>query len=59
MALLTPFLWANDLAEGRLAAPFAQVSTGSYGYWLVYPPEQRAVPKIKRFRDWLTAALAE
>ena len=57
--LLTPFLWKNDLADGRLVQPFAQVSTQGFGYWLVVPRERRAVPKIKRFREWLLAAVAE
>jgi LysR family transcriptional regulator, glycine cleavage system transcriptional activator len=58
-ALLTPFLWASDVAEGRLVAPFAQVSKGSYGYWLVYPTERRTVPKIRRFRDWIINTFSE
>jgi LysR family glycine cleavage system transcriptional activator len=53
VAMLTPFLWRNDLADGRLVRISDQVSTRGYGYWLVYPEERRAVPKIKRFREWL------
>ncbi len=56
--LLTPFLWKNDLADGRLVQPFAQVSTRGFGYWLVVPKERRSVPKIKRFREWLLVAVA-
>ncbi len=55
MAMLTPFFWRNDLAEGRLVRPFAQVSTRGWGYWLVYPAHRRNAPKIKRFREWLLA----
>lgn len=55
MAMLTPFFWRNDLAEGRLVRPFRQLSTRGWGYWLVYPEHRRNVPKIKRFRDWLLA----
>lgn len=57
VALLTPFLWRQDLRSGRLVQPFAQTSTAGYAYWLVWPPERRTVPKIKRFREWLTAEL--
>jgi len=57
--LLTPFLWKNDLADGRLVQPFAQVSTRGFGYWLVVPKERRSVPKIKRFREWLLKAVAQ
>lgn len=53
VALLTPFLWRNDLAEGRLVRLSDLVSTRGYAYWLVYPEERRTVPKIKRFREWL------
>ncbi len=53
VAMLTPFLWRNDIAEGRLVRLSDQLSTRGYGYWLVYPEERRAVPKIKRFREWL------
>jgi len=54
-ALLTPILWKGDVAAGRLCAPFPErISTRGWAYWLVYPSERRMVPKVKRFRDWLT-----
>lgn len=53
-ALLTPFLWAGDLAAGRLVMPFPErISNRGWAYWLVAPPERRKVPKVKRFREWL------
>ena len=55
MAMLTPFFWRNDIAEGRLVRPFRQLSSRGWGYWLVYAEHRRQVPKIKRFRDWLLA----
>jgi LysR family glycine cleavage system transcriptional activator len=59
-ALLTPFLWQGDVAAGRLAIPFPdRVSTRGWAYWLVFPPERRMVPKIKRFRDWLLAEMKQ
>ena len=58
MAMLTPFFWRNDLAEGRLVRPFRQLSTRGWGYWLVAAEHRRNVPKIKRFRDWLLAEVA-
>ncbi|MGN6279277.1 MAG: LysR substrate-binding domain-containing protein [Sphingomonas sp.] len=58
VAMLTPFFWRHDLAEGRLVRPFEQVSTRGYAYWLVYPDHRRTVPKIKRFREWLRAEVA-
>ena len=53
VAMLTPFFWRNDLAEGRLVRPFEQVSTRGYAYWFVAPVGRRNIPKIKRFREWL------
>lgn len=58
VAMLTPFFWRNDLAEGRLVRLFDQVSTRGYGYWFVSPEHRRSVPKIKRFREWLLAEIA-
>ena len=59
VAMLTPFFWRNDLADGRLVRPFAQVSTRGYAYWLVYPDHRRNVLKVSRFRDWLLAEVAK
>ena len=57
-ALLTPFLWAGDLAAGRLVMPFPdRVSNRGWAYWLVAPPERRKVPKVKRFREWLVGEM--
>jgi LysR family glycine cleavage system transcriptional activator len=53
IAMLTPFFWRNDLAEGKLVQPFDQVSTRGFAYWLAYPETRRNVPKIKRFREWM------
>ncbi|MES2121137.1 MAG: LysR substrate-binding domain-containing protein [Pseudomonadota bacterium] len=58
-AVLTPLLWKGDVAAGRLVAPFPdRVSARGWAYWLVYPKERRMVPKVKRFREWLTAEMA-
>jgi len=59
IAMLTPFLWRNDLAQGRLVCLSDQLSTRGYGYWLVYPEERRSVAKIKRFREWLLREISE
>jgi LysR family glycine cleavage system transcriptional activator len=58
-ALLTPFLWTGDVAAGRLTIPFPErVSSRGWAYWLVYPSERRMVPKVKRFREWLTEEMS-
>ena len=51
--MLTPFFWRWDLTQGRLVRPFAHVSSRGWAYWLVCPEHRRAVPKIKRFCEWL------
>ena len=53
IAMLTPYFWRNDIAEGRLVQLFDRVATRGYGYWLVYPDYRSKVRKIRRFRDWL------
>jgi LysR family glycine cleavage system transcriptional activator len=58
-ALLTPFLWRGDVSAKRLVQPFDLTSTAGYAYWLAYPPERRMVPKVKRFREWLLAAIRQ
>jgi LysR family glycine cleavage system transcriptional activator len=57
VAMLTPFFWRVDLAQGRLVRLFDQLSSRGFGYWLVYPTHRRNVPKIKRFRQWLLAEI--
>jgi LysR family glycine cleavage system transcriptional activator len=53
VAMLTPFFWRNDIADGRLVRLSGQISTRGYAYWLVAPEHRRMAPKIKRFREWL------
>ena len=59
VAMLTPFFWRNDIADGRLVRLFDQLSSRGFGYWLVVPEHRSNVPKIKRFRDWLRHEIAE
>jgi len=57
-ALLTPLLWKGDVSAGRLKILFPdRVSSRGWAYWLVFPPERRTVPKIKRFREWLVGEM--
>ena len=57
--LLTPAFWRNDMADGRLVQPFALTASAGFRYWLVTAPERRSVPKVKRFREWITAKVAD
>jgi LysR family transcriptional regulator, glycine cleavage system transcriptional activator len=57
VAILTPFFWRAELAEGRLVRPFGLAATRGYAYWFVVSEARRNVPKIKRFREWLRAEI--
>ena len=59
VALLTPFFWRADLAEGRLVRLFDTLASEGRSYYLVAPEHRRGVAKIKRFRDWLLAEIAQ
>jgi LysR family glycine cleavage system transcriptional activator len=43
----------DDIAAGRLVAPFDVVLPAQAGYYVVAPEETADAPKIARFRDWL------
>jgi LysR family glycine cleavage system transcriptional activator len=55
VAILTPELWAGEVAAGRLVQPFPAVADAGRSYWLVYPAARRGSRKIRAFRDWLLA----
>lgn len=59
VAILTPFFWRMDIADGRLVPLFEQTSTLGHAYWIVCQQHRRSVPKIKRFRDWLLTWTAD
>lgn len=59
VALLNHIYFAEDLASGRLVAPFNHHCSDEIGIWLVYPHSRRNTPKIKAFRDWILAAVAD
>lgn len=44
---------ADDLATGRLMAPFGLRLATGFAYWLCYPPASAARPKIKAFCEWV------
>ena len=55
VALLTPLFWRDELADGRLVRPLADVLDGGGTYWLLYPKARADWPKLKRFSKWLRA----
>lgn len=59
VALACPFFFTADLAAGRLVLPFDIVAHYGEGYWLAYRADRARSPKIRAFRDWLLACVAE
>ncbi|WP_319025405.1 LysR substrate-binding domain-containing protein [Rhizobium terrae] len=58
VAMLSPFLFRDDLASGRLVQPFDLCVGDGKTYWLCYPQARRNAAKIKAFAGWIEAALA-
>jgi DNA-binding transcriptional LysR family regulator len=52
-------LFTDMLAQGRLFQPFDLVVPSGKAYWLVTPEAAADRPKIKAFRDWMLAEVAE
>jgi LysR family glycine cleavage system transcriptional activator len=58
VAMLSPLMWRNDLARGRLVQLFALTVNEGPNYWLVYPDHKRGQPKIRAFREWMLKEVA-
>jgi DNA-binding transcriptional LysR family regulator len=54
---LAPYV-ADDLAAGRLVAPFALHVPKGHAWYLIWPPSRADSPPFTAFRSWLLAALA-
>ena len=57
VAILTRELFAAELANGSLIAPFDIVGNDGHAYWMVYPESRRNMPRIRAFRDWMLAEI--
>lgn len=58
VAMLTPALFRDEIASGRLIQPFPLLASAGRGYYLVYPENRRNAHKVKMFRDWMLEATA-
>ncbi|MCO6408669.1 LysR substrate-binding domain-containing protein [Hoeflea alexandrii] len=58
VAMLNHIYFAEELASGRLIAPFNHHCSDDIGIWLVHPASRRNNPKIKAFREWILAAVS-
>jgi LysR family glycine cleavage system transcriptional activator len=59
VALGSPILFAADLASGRLVAPFDVCAHYGPGHWLAYRADRARTRKIRAFRDWMLALVAD
>jgi LysR family glycine cleavage system transcriptional activator len=58
VALLDTRLFAREVAEGALVAPFDLVAEDGYGYFLNVHPEDLADPGVAAFRSWIIQRFA-
>lgn len=59
VALLTPAFFRSEITSRRLIQVYPHVARQEIDYWLVYPQERQNAKKIRAFRDWLLAEMAE
>lgn len=59
LSMLTPLYWQAEVAAGRLVRPFDIQVCEKRATWLVYPEHKRGRAKVRHFRDWLLAEVAE
>jgi class 3 adenylate cyclase/DNA-binding transcriptional LysR family regulator len=53
VAILMPFLFASEIAAGRMVQPFDLVCRSELSYWLVYPEPYENIAKVQAFKQWL------
>ncbi len=58
IAILNHFLWKAEVEAGLLVEAVPSYVREIASYWIVYPPHARNTPKIKAFRDWISAEFA-
>lgn len=58
IAILSPTMWQETLAAGALVQVHDHIAYYHNHFWLVYPEYKRNLPKIRAFREWLTAEIA-
>lgn len=51
-------LFASDLLEKKLVAPFDRVVETGYGYYAIYPSRDEARQKVADFMNWLASTCA-
>ncbi|MBB4264453.1 transcriptional regulator GcvA [Roseospira visakhapatnamensis] len=51
-------LVADELAEGRLVAPFDLAIESNFAYWFLCAPDRFGSPRVRAFHRWLTRQTA-
>lgn len=59
VAVLNPVLWTSEVEAGRLVPLLDAVAFDASDFWLVYPEHRRHSKKVRAFRDWILAVVAE
>ncbi|EQB33129.1 LysR family transcriptional regulator [Sphingobium ummariense RL-3] len=58
VAIVNLFLWKAEVEAGLLVEAVPSYVREQGSYWVVYPPRSRNIPKVKAFRDWISAEFA-
>ena len=58
VALADVDMFAEELADGRLVAPFDTALEDGFGYYLKFHPEDLADPAVALFRTWIISRFA-
>ena len=59
VALADIVLFAKELADGRLVAPYDAVYQEGHGYFVTFEPDSLAEDDVAAFRSWIIAAFAD
>ena len=58
IALADVEMFAREIADGRLVAPYAEEYEDGYGYYLTMTAEDLEDPAVSAFRNWIIARFA-
>lgn len=58
IAILNTYLWKAEIEAGLLVEAVPSYIVERRSYWVAYPSHARNTPKVKAFRDWISAEFA-
>jgi LysR family glycine cleavage system transcriptional activator len=58
VAIVKMYLWKAEIEAGLLVEAVPSYVRERASYWIVYQPHARNAPKVKAFRDWISAEFA-